>query len=94
MTKRDKEKYLKYLGDAIRYYRIERGMTQEELAVEAGYVDGANPSATISKIESGKIDLTFTKLEDISAALNMSLITIVHIAERYYLLGGVRNEES
>ena len=86
MTKRDKEKYLKYLGDAIRYYRIERGMTQEELAIASGYADGANPSATMSKIESGKIDLTFTKLEDISAALNVDLVTIVLNVERRYLL--------
>ena len=85
MTKRDKEKYLKFLGDAIRYYRIEREMTQEELAIASGY-GGETPRSTMSKIESGKIDLTFTKLEDISAALNVDLVTIVLNVERRYLL--------
>ena len=76
MKKAEKNKYLSELGKAIKRYRLYCGITQKQLAIASGY-DGNNPSATISKIEQGKIDLTITKLEDISDALGTTSINLI-----------------
>ena len=51
MEENEKKQYLLDFGRRVRFYREKLGMTQKELGVKAGYVDGTNPSASISKIE-------------------------------------------
>lgn len=80
MKKADKDIFLRYLGQTIRRFRIDRGMTQEQLAISSGY-DGANPAATMSKIERGKIDLPISKIHDIAKALDMSTWGLINEAE-------------
>lgn len=49
----------------IKKLRIERGMSQEELAKKTGYTD----RSSIAKIESGKVDLTNSKIAEFAKAL-------------------------
>ena len=82
MTKQEKDTYLRCLGYAVKMYRLKRGMTQEQLAISSGYVDGVAPRSTMSKIERGKIDLTQSKIKDISEALGITPIDLMLEAER------------
>ena len=56
------------LYDNIRRRRIELGMSQQELAEKSGYTD----RSSIAKIESGKVDLTQSKIIAIAKALNLA----------------------
>lgn len=53
------------LYDRIRRLRQESGMTQTDLAKALGYVD----KSIISKIESGKIDITAKKIMELASVL-------------------------
>lgn len=57
----------------IKKRRKEIGMTQRELAEKCGYTD----HTTINKIENGLVDVTFKRLEQIAAALDTSVITLI-----------------
>lgn len=80
MKKTDKEIFLRCLGQTIRQVRIYRGMTQEELAIAAGY-EGDTSRSTISKIEHGKTDLPISKIHDIAKALDRSTWGLINEAE-------------
>ena len=54
------------LYDRIKALRIKAGMTQGDLATAVGYKD----KSMISKIESGKIDISGNKIMDFAEALN------------------------
>lgn len=69
---------LKDLGLTIRKLRIERGLTQEELAIKSGY---SNRSA-IARIEKGEIDLPESKIKSISNALNVSPLRLMGWEDR------------
>lgn len=56
------------LGDNIKSVRIQKGLSQSELARLAGYKD----RSTIAKIESGVNDVTQSKLATIAEALNVT----------------------
>lgn len=71
MNETERKQYLVDFGKRVRFYREKLGMTQKELGVRAGYVNGTNPAATISKIELGQIDITQTKTAEIAAALGV-----------------------
>lgn len=71
MTEQEKKEYLLAFGKRVRAYREALGMTQEELAVKAGYVAGKNPSSTVSKIERGVMELTQSKILDLANALEI-----------------------
>ena len=71
MNENERKQYLADFGRRVRFYREKLGMTQKELAVRAGYVDGTNPSGSISKIEKGQMDITQTKCAEIAAALGV-----------------------
>ena len=71
MNESERKEYLTQFGSRVKELRKSRGMTQLELAVKAGYTDGANPSATISKIEHGQIDVTQSKCADLALALDV-----------------------
>lgn len=71
MNESEKKQYLIDFGRRVRFYREKLGMTQKELGVRAGYVNGTNPSGSISKIELGQMDITQTKTAEIAAALGV-----------------------
>lgn len=71
MNETERKQYLVDFGKRVRFYREKLGMTQKELGVRAGYANGTNPAATISKIELGQIDITQTKTAEIAAALGV-----------------------
>ena len=52
----------------IKLLRLKRGMSQDELAKKTGYTD----RSSIAKIESGKVDLTESKIALFAKALNVS----------------------
>jgi transcriptional regulator with XRE-family HTH domain len=80
MKKADKDIFLRYLGQTIRQFRIERGMTQEQLAISSGY-KGETARSTMSKIERGKVDLPISKIHDIAKALDMSTWGLINEAD-------------
>lgn len=71
MDEKERKLYLTAFGNRVKSFREAQGMTQAELAVKAGYVDGKNPSATISKIEKGQMEITQSKIADIANALQI-----------------------
>ena len=52
----------------IKKYRLLNDMSQEELAKKVGYAD----KTMISRIESGKVDLSQSKVEDFARAFNIT----------------------
>ena len=60
----------------IRFERQKKGMSQEELALEAGLSRNA-----IWKIESGRVSPTVITLEKIAAALDMDFATLMDITK-------------
>lgn len=71
MTENERKQYLLEFGRRVRMYRELKGLTQEELAVKAGYVVGKNPSGTISKIERGCMEITQSKCAELAKALDI-----------------------
>jgi|GEM_PF-430014 len=67
-------------GEVLYRYRVERDISQEELAFEAG-VD----RTFISRLERGVRQPTITTLIGLSQALNVSAADMVKEAERLYL---------
>lgn len=68
----NKEKYLEAFGNRVREYRIARGMSQNELAIKAGYTS----RSTIAKIESGKADVPRSKIVQIAQALGVDPVAL------------------
>lgn len=72
MEKDERTRLLKAFGDNVRYYRMRLGMTQGELGLKVGYLDGANPAASISKIENGQMEITQSKIADLAKVLGVT----------------------
>lgn len=60
-------------NEIIRQLRESRGMTQEALAARLGYTD----RSSIAKIETGKVDLSQTKLEQLMEIFNVPIHTLL-----------------
>ena len=69
---------------AIRQARIERGLSLRALSARAGL-----PYSTLSKLENGKMGLTYDKLIRLAQALNVDLKDIVMEAEESPASGAV-----
>lgn len=54
--------------ERIRQCRLNKGMTQSELAEIMGYTD----RSTIAKIETGKVDLFISKVSEFAKVFNVS----------------------
>ena len=61
------------LGQIIKEIRIERGLTQEQLAKKMGY----SSRQAICKVERGKENITINRIEKFAEALNVSLSYIL-----------------
>lgn len=66
------------LGAAIRQLRDKRGVTQEDLAHDAGVTTG-----TLSLIERGKSNPAWGTVKSISAALGVSVADVAKLAEKH-----------
>jgi len=66
-------KNLEKLGDRIRLLRIEKKLTQENIANDLGISVTA-----YSKIERGKTNISFLRLGEIAEALGVSTLKITH----------------
>ena len=64
---------MEHIGIRIKALREERNMSQTQLAIKTGYTD----RTSISKIESGKIDIAQTKLSVFAQALGTSVETLM-----------------
>ena len=59
--KTEREQFLKEFGTRIKQLRQMQGWTQKQLAEKCGYKSGSSNS-TINKIETGKSDISISKL--------------------------------
>lgn len=59
---------LKDLGDRIRLHRLNRNMTQTQLAINCNF-----EKSSMSKIESGQINLSYITLYRISKGLDLQM---------------------
>jgi transcriptional regulator with XRE-family HTH domain len=66
------------LGAAIRQLRNKRGVTQEDLAHDAGVTTG-----TLSLIERGKSNPAWGTVESIATALGVSVADVAKLAEKH-----------
>jgi transcriptional regulator with XRE-family HTH domain len=64
------------LGGAIKRLRIERNLTQEDLAHKAGITTG-----TLSRTETGETSPSWRTVKSIAAGLDMSAAELVATAE-------------
>jgi transcriptional regulator with XRE-family HTH domain len=63
--------FLKALGDRVRYLRMQKGMTQEELGFAVG-----NSGKQIGRIERGENNVTTSIIYQISKVLKVEVKTI------------------
>ena len=64
----------------IKYFREKRGMSQEELAIMVGYKD----RSSIAKIESGRVDLSQSKIAAFAKALGVSPARLMGFSDEDY----------
>ncbi len=69
MDDQERTLYLLEIGNRIKQLRIERNMSQDELARKCGYTS----RSTINKIELGINDVPQSKIKSIAEALNVSV---------------------
>ncbi|MBP6431744.1 MAG: helix-turn-helix transcriptional regulator [Ferruginibacter sp.] len=73
LTKRKKyyrnDDFLKRIGFKIREVRVQKGLTQEELAFECDYADFSQ----INRIELGKVNFSISYLQLIAEKLDISV---------------------
>ena len=86
MTDAERKEYLIAFGKRVKYYREKLGLTQKELGIKAGYVDGTNPASSIYKIENGQIDVTQSKCADLAKALQIEPYDLIVSPETARLL--------
>ena len=68
---------MKTLGNNIRMYREQKGLSQEELANRCGWTTN-NARSTISKIESGVNDVPTSKVKMIAEQLGVSVCDLMN----------------
>ena len=76
---------MQHIGTRIKALREERNMSQAQLAIKTGYTD----RTSISKIESGKIDITQTKLSVFARALGTSVETLIGLENKPSTMGNI-----
>jgi transcriptional regulator with XRE-family HTH domain len=64
------------LGEAIRGIRVEQGLTQEEVAIDAGVTPGL-----LSRIERGYSNSSWTTVERLCVALGVSVADLAEAVE-------------
>ena len=70
-------KFLTSLGARVRELRLKKNLTQNELAMLCNF-----EKASMSRIESGKTNVTILTLKKISKALDVELVEFFHDGTR------------
>jgi len=68
----DKASLLKELGDKIRMVRLSKDMTQNQLAINCNF-----EKSSMSKIESGQVNLSYITLHRISNGLEVHITKLL-----------------
>jgi putative transcriptional regulator len=68
----DKSSLLKELGDKIRMVRLSKDMTQNQLAINCNF-----EKSSMSKIESGQVNLSYITLHRISNGLEVHITRLL-----------------
>ncbi|MDC3412329.1 helix-turn-helix domain-containing protein [Aquibacillus sp. 3ASR75-11] len=76
-TKTDEVVLLQRLGDKLKYHRLEKGFTQENLSAVAGF-----SRSYYTEIETGKRNVSILNLNKISVALGIPLNILLDMEER------------
>ena len=76
MEEFNKADFLITFGNRIKEIRIEKGMSQDELATRAGYTS----RSTISKIENGKADVPRSQIVKLANALGVDPTELTYTA--------------
>lgn len=61
-----KDNLLKKFGEHVKNLRVKSGLTQDDIVLNSNYIT----KATISDIENGKRNLSFTTLIDLAKGMN------------------------
>ena len=77
MTEDTKKMKMLEFGQRVKYYREQLGLTQKELGIKAGYVNGTNPASSIYKIENGQMEVTQTKIYELAEALEIEVYELI-----------------
>ena len=67
-----RQEYLKQFGEKVRQYRIEKGLSQDDLAQSLGY----KSRSSINKIEHGIYDLPLQKMMDMAKVLGVDVAVL------------------
>src|SRR4051794_30147551 len=70
------------LGRAIRGFREEMDLSQQQLGERAGYSKGPGAGVSISRVESGQMRPGAARLERIAGTLGVSMEVLAEAAER------------
>lgn len=65
---------IKLVGEKVRQKRLEKGYSQDQLAIEADI-----PKSQVGRIERGEINTTIATLDKISQALGVTIKDLVDI---------------
>lgn len=68
----EKQVYLQEFGSRVHQFRMNKGLSLDELARMCGYTS-TNARSSIQKIEAGKSDLPASKIHALAAALGVSI---------------------
>ena len=68
-----------HIGERIKVYRNKQGLSQRDLADKMGYSN----HATIARIESGEVDIPYSRILQFSEVLNVPVGVIMGIDEDY-----------
>lgn len=84
-----KKEFMKTLGNNIRMYREQKGLSQEELANRCGWTTN-NARSTISKIESGVNDVPTSKVKVIAEQLGVSVCDLMNSSANVHTKDKIR----
>ena len=77
MSKEYKTEYMMKFGRNLRTWREAAGLTQEELAIRAGY-SGTAARTAVNKIETGSTDLPLSRVKALARALDCSPADLIN----------------
>lgn len=72
----EKQKYLQEFGNRVHQFRLEKGLSLDEVARKCGYTS-ENARSSIQKIEAGKSDLPASKIKALANALDIPLSSLM-----------------
>lgn len=72
MTSNQRKEFLSDFGSRVKKYRMEKGMTLEELANRIGYTS-ENARSSVQKIEAGKSDPPASKIRKLAEVLEIPI---------------------